>query len=310
MIHFLHSPKRLYHTKRFYLTQWFHQDILVVTDVDINHEPDLQALINNHHCKNVMVDLSHNAMPESEIPDFLFKYPILSTNFDVWYKETTDNTAYFPLWFWMFSCRSNQFFWAVSFDASGVKSKPMMCLNRNLHPHRKHFMRLIDSILPEIEYSYGNGKILPEDELDPDGRSRIDIGVGHRVYSECAVNVVTETVMNRKSLSEKSCKPFVARQIPLIMGPVGANQFLLDIGFDMFEDLIPWREWDSDPNEATRIQKLADFTIQWLRSGKILDQYRSVIDRIERNKTYIHSDLFRSVILKQMPKLDPYAVYK
>lgn len=309
MIHFVRSPKRFSHTDRFYLTQWFYQDILIVTDVDINHELDLQSLIESHQCKNVIVDLSHNAMPETELPSFLRKYPILSTYFDQWYNQSISNVYFFPLWFWMFSCRSNQFFGPVSFDAGGMKIKPIMCLNRNLHGHRQKFMSLIQSILSDIEYSYGSQKTLPEDQLE-NGVSTIDIGVGHRVYSECAVNVVTETVMDRKSLSEKSCKPFVARQIPLIMGPMGANQFLSDIGFDMFEDLIPWREWDSDPDEATRIQKLADFTVQWSQSGKILDQYRSVVHRVERNKTYIHSDLFRSVILKQIPKLDPYAVYK
>lgn len=305
MIHFVHFPKRRSHTDRLYLTQWFHQDILVITDVDINQEPDLENLVANHACRTVIVDLSHNAMPEQEIPQWARQLPILSTNFENWYDPVPSNVHYFPLWLWMFSCRSNQFMRAVSFDAGGTKIKPMMCLNRNLHAHRVHFMSLIGSILPGIEYSLGK-KTLANDALDHNGLCQIDIGVGHQVYSDCAVNVVTETVMDRKSISEKTCKPFVARQIPLILGPVGTNQFLSDIGFDMFEDLIPWREWDSDPDEYSRIQKLADFVVQWFNSGRILDQYHARHDRIERNKSWIHSEKFRSVVLKHMPNLDPF----
>lgn len=305
MIHFLHEPKRHSHTSRSYLTQWFQQDILLITDVDINDEGDkLPALIEKHHCKNVLVDLSHNAMPESEIPEFLKDVPTLTTMFTHWYKTgESKKTYYFPLWAWMFSCRSNQFFQDVIFDAHGYKTDPMMCLNRNLHPHRIALRELLDPVASQIIYTMGKG--LPGDKIDIGHNiPMIDIGVGHSVYNRCAVNIVTETTLDQPSLSEKSCKPFVARQIPIIVGPPKANQFLSDLGLDMFPDLIPWQTWDNELTSDTRLKLIAEFVIQWIQSGTVLLEYQRVRDRVEKNKTYFHSDQFREVILQQMPKVD------
>lgn len=306
MIHFIHEPKRIVHTDRSYLTQWFDQDILIVTDVDINDESNLEQIIAQHPCKNVLVDLSHNAMPFDEISQFINQYTTLSTFYNDWYQPTRPNLHYFPLWLWMFSCRSNQFFHPVVFDASGRKTQFMMCLNRQLHPHRQQFCQMISAIADQIQMSFGT-KTLPGECVEPNnGLIKIDIGVAHPVYSQCAVNIVTETVIDRPSLSEKSCKPFVARQIPVIVGPVGANQFLSDIGLDMFADLVPWAQWDQEYNPTVRMQQIADFLVQWHDSGSVLDDYRKMISRIEKNKQYFHSEQFRQVILNKMPTANHY----
>lgn len=308
MIHFIHNPPRIVHTNRCYLTQWFHHDILVITDVDINDEATLEEMINNHPCKNVVVDLSHNAMLESEMPEHLKKFPTLSTMFDTWYDNSLEktNVHYFPLWLWMFSNRSNQFFGSTVFDAGGNKTKPIMCLNRNPAPHRVRLRQLLDSVVHEMVYTL-SCQGLPGDYVEPhDQKIRIDISVGHPVYSQCAVNVVTETVVDRPSLSEKSCKPFVARQIPIIVGPRHANRFLSDLGLDMFEDLIPWNTWDDETDVETKLQLISNFVISWVQSGTILPSYRSVTHRVERNKQYFHSDEFRRTILKRMPVIDPF----
>jgi hypothetical protein len=307
MIQFLYNPPRHSHTNRSYLTQWFHQPTLVVTDVDINEESNLKSMIEQHPCQNVVVDLSHNAMPENDIPDFLRQYTTLTTMYYNWYQPYSSNTFYFPLWMWMFNRRSNQFFSPVIFDAPGAKTLPMMCLNRNMHPHRIRFRELIASIEDCIMCSFGRNVTLPGDSIH-EGLPKIDIGVGHPVYSQCAVNIVTETVLDRGSLSEKSCKPFVARQIPVIVGPEGANQFLQDLGFDMFSDLVPWSEWDQEPDVEIKLQRIADFVCDWYHSGHILDQYRSVQHRVEHNKQHIHSESFLRSALRWMPNTDPYLV--
>jgi hypothetical protein len=276
--------------------------------VDIHDEATLEEMINNHPCKNVVVDLSHNAMPESEIPEYLKKFPTLSTMFDTWYDTSLEktNVHYFPLWPWMFSNRSNQFFGSTVFDAGGNKTKPIMCLNRNPAPHRVRLRQLLDPVVHEMVYTM-NCSGLPGDYVEPhDQKIRIDISVGHPVYGQCAVNVVTETVVDRPSLSEKSCKPFVARQIPIIVGPRHANRFLSDLGLDMFEDLIPWKTWDDETDVETKLQLISNFVISWVQSGTILPSYRSVTNRVERNKQYFHSDEFRRTILKRMPVIDPF----
>lgn len=307
MIHFIHNPPRFSHTDRSYLTQWFHKDVLIITDVDIHDESNLEQMIESHPCKNVLVDLSHNAMPESDLPDFLKKFTILSTMFDKWYENYEDTgVRYFPLWLWMFSCRSNQFFGSTVFDAGGYKTQSIMCLNRNSAPHRTRLRQLLEPVVDQMVYTI-DGQGLPGEQIQQhDLKPKIDISVRHPVYSQCAVNVVTETVTDRLSLSEKSCKPFVARQIPIIVGSQKANRFLVDLGLDMFPDLVPWNEWDDELDVETRLQKISNFVISWVRSGTILSNYRSVTDRIERNKQYFHSDEFRRKLLKCMPSTDPF----
>ena len=99
---------------------------------------------------------------------------------------------------------------------------------------------------------------------------------------------------------------FIARQIPMIVSSLGANQFHVDIGFDMFEDLVPWRTWDHQTDENIRLDLIANFVKKWIDSGTILNDYKQVQDRVERNKQYFHSDEFRNLIMKHMPKIDPY----
>lgn len=308
MLHFIRFPKRICHTDRSYLTQWFFKDTLIITDVDINDEADLEKLIAQHACKNVLVDLSHNAMPDNEIPEYLKQYPRLTTMYHNWYTPSSSNVMYFSVWAWMFSNRSNQFFHPVVFDASGAKTQPMMCLNRNLHPHRVMFRQFCDPAAHKIVWSYGSQLLPGENTDDPDGMSRIDIGVGPRAYSQCAVNIVTETVLDRQSLSEKSFKPFVARQIPVLVAAPGANQFLKDLGLDMYEDIVPWHTWDNEVDEQRRLQMIADFVCNWVTHGSPLGDYQKSVARVESNKQYIHSDSFRQMVLRHMPNTDPFTL--
>jgi hypothetical protein len=111
---------------------------------------------------------------------------------------------------------------------------------------------------------------------------------------------VTETSVDDIFLTEKTCKPFMARQIPIIVCGAGTNQFLKDIGLDMFEDIVPWQSWDSETDNTLRMTKIAAFVDQWVRSGTIMDTYRSVLSRVERNKQYFHSEAFRKRIMTQM----------
>lgn len=305
MMHFVH-PNPYTHVDRSYLTQWFQGDRLIVTDVDINRETDLGYLVRNHPCRDIIVDLSHNAMALDQVPDFLGDEITLTTEWTDWYQPRARHIYYFPLWFWMFSIRTNQWYQPTIFDAGSNKTLPMMCLNRNPHPHRVRFGELIAPIKDRMVYTLGNQTLPGEQVEEHTGMVLLDISVKHPVYSDCAVNVVTETVMGRMSLSEKTCKPFVARQIPIIVGPKNCNRFLCDLGLDMFGDLVPWATWDDEEDQDVRMQRIAAFVIAWMASGRVLDDYKTCRERVERNKQYFHSDLFRSVALRHMPRLDPY----
>jgi len=309
-----------------YLSQWFYQDIVVISDLDIwacefdestwrYSSERIIKLLDVHSCKNVVVDLSQNAFPLSHLPKEFLELTILTPMYDEWYKQSAPNMYFFPIWMYMYSHRNNfNQMYRTRFDALGTKTKEVMCLNRAGRAHRVKFYELIKSYsdrmcltIPVVDWLPWQTGRLPGDLKDPDGFTPInDVGVEHPVYDQYAVNVVTETQIEFPSLTEKCCKPFIARQIPIIVGSLGANQFHVDIGFDMFEDLIPWRTWDNQPDENVKLELIANFVKKWIDSGTILDDYKQVQDRVERNKQYFHSDGFRDLIMKNMPKIDPY----
>jgi hypothetical protein len=139
---------------------------------------------------------------------------------------------------------------------------------------------------------------------DPD-TTRNDVGVDLKIYHETAVNLVTETSVDQVYLTEKACKPFVARQIPIMVCGAGTNKFLKDIGLDMFEDIVPWQSWDSETDSQMRLESIASFVDWWVRSGTIMGTYQAMLPRIERNKQYFHSEEFRKRIMHQMDQLRP-----
>jgi hypothetical protein len=93
-------------------------------------------------------------------------------------------------------------------------------------------------------------------------------------------------------------------KIPILAGSTGINQFLSDIGLDMFSDLVPWHSWDHEPDSATRLQKIIDFAESWIGSGSMLADYDRVMARVQANKRYFHSEAFRNRIMIQMSNLE------
>ena len=125
------------------------------------------------------------------------------------------------------------------------------------------------------------------------------------IYSDYAINLVTETSLTDGILlTEKTCKPFMAYQIPIIIGPVGANKFLEDIGLDMFSDYIPWKTWDSDTDHKLKIRKIVEFLDQLLSSPSaeqdILSMHQSFHTRLIKNKEYFHSKELENILLAQI----------
>jgi hypothetical protein len=319
----IYNLNKDFYGPRYYLSQWFFEDILVVTDLDIwkckqfGHENTNELMsqwLQDHPCKNVVVDLSQNCFISHQIPDCLRNKPTFTSIYDEWYSQSAPNMHFFPIWMYTFSQRNNiRNEYCNVFDALGTKTQGAMCLNRGGRNHRIKFYNLIKDYetqmcltVPVDASMPWQNKRLPGDTLLRDGLPQVDLSVEHPVYSQYAVNVVTETQINYPSITEKCCKPFIARQIPVIVGNAGVNQFHVDIGFDMFEDIVPWRTWDHHPDENIKLEKIAEFIKQWIDSGTILDDYHRVQDRVERNKQYFHSEQFRDLIMKNMPKINPY----
>ena len=296
MINYLNPA--INYTPRTYLNQWFKDDVVLITDVDYENIEQTVRLLDPWPIHSRITDLTHNAMPDQRvsIPSKI----VLSADYTNWYMPKK-GFVFFPIYMWAFGNKNMLWFEgdALSkFDATADKTKTVMCLNNNQPPHRiwlyEEFKKL--EVIDQMVYTWRGERTLPNDNF---GEHRI--GVHHPVYSECAVNLVTETEMTTCSLSEKSCKPFMALQIPIIVGPPGCNKFLQDIGFDMFADLVPWHTWDSEQTQEVKLKKISQFVKKWILSGTILNDYYQVLARVKYNKQHFHSETLRSCIMYQMP---------
>jgi hypothetical protein len=225
------------------------------------------------------------------------------------------------------------------------KTKSIMCFNRNLSWHRLYFFSLLaeQPWFDKISYSFLNRienrvdaiaikqflnksereKIKSLDYLLPMGcKSETSINkelipimwfegassVSLPEYGEHAINLVTETSLNEGIiLTEKTCKPFMAYQIPIIVGPPGANKFLQDIGLDMFEDYVPWQTWDKETDQKIKMQQITKFLEQLLSSTTaeqdILTTHKNFWPRLIHNKQHFHSSEFRALLTAQISTL-------
>ena len=222
------------------------------------------------------------------------------------------------------------------------KTKSIMCFNRNLTWHRLYLFSLLaeQSWFDKITYSFLNkigdrleaicikeflsdqerekikflDHLLPINVMSELGVEKNKIptmwidgasSVGSTEYGSHAINLVTETSLTEGViLTEKTCKPFLAYQIPVILGPIGANKFLQDMGLDMFEDYIPWRTWDNEINHKLKTQKIVTFLDQLLASPTaeqdILLIHQQMHPRLVRNKEHFHSQEFLNLLTNQL----------
>ncbi len=302
------DPARLY-TNRSYLLPWLDQDTLVVTDNDFENHEHVRHLLNWHPVTHRLYDITHNPFPDHHLdPAYV---PLLTSNFRRWY-DPVPRHVFFPIFPWIFSTQNSQWWQPLKFDAGTNKTKEIMCLNHNSRDHRTQLWaefnrrqiihRMVYSFRdpgPDLQHAYPYPLLLPDDDT---AQTELAMGVEHPVYNQSAVNLVTETSVDVPFISEKTCKPFMARQIPIVVGAPGISQFLQDIGLDMFADLVPWRTWDHLADSVVRVNMIAEFVDQWICSGTILKDYNTVLSRVEKNKIYFHSQEFINVVMCQMHK--------
>jgi len=221
------------------------------------------------------------------------------------------------------------------------KTKTLMCLNSNPVWHRIYLFSLLadKSWLGSIGYSFGASTAY-QDEISFRDRltdravtsfmspEEIALAESHAdrlpialiedndfgsnkssidswFYRDYAINLVTETSLTEGiMLTEKICKPFTACQIPILIAPIGANQFLEDLGLDMFADYIPWQTWDHVADHKLRIRLIVDFVDKLLAEPNaeqaILSTHQQFHSRLIKNKEYFHSPEFQNRLLQQL----------
>jgi hypothetical protein len=146
---------------------------------------------------------------------------------------------------------------------------------------------------------------MKENHLIPTQYMRGAGSVGNQVYADCAINFVTETSLTEGIiLTEKTAKPFMAYQIPILLAPQGTNKFLQDLGLDMFEDFVPWHRWDAVQDQKYKMDLIVDFLDSILSApnaeSQILSTHQKFHPRLIKNKQYFHSNEFVNKLTMQL----------
>ena len=262
---------------------------------------------------------------------------IITEDFLYYYKPVED-IFYFPYGLWLPSIRGFHKYYEYQdtvYDTDLEKTHPLMCLNRNLTWHRIYMLMLMYNKpwIDKVDFSFmlpmGNrlenkpviSKYITEEEkqvirliptpifLDYEDPKNIPIlctngatSVNGIVYTRNAVNLVTETSLTDGTvLTEKTAKAIMAYQIPILVTNLGANQFLEDIGIDMFSDYVPWHTWDQIKDHKERMQKIVEFVDTIMQdTDAIMKTHQDFHPRLIKNKERFHSDEFSNLLLKQI----------
>ena len=239
------------------------------------------------------------------------KTVIVSEDWTYYYKPQP-NIIFFPYNLWIQSTQKiNQYYSHninTDFRCDLEKTKPLMCLNRNLQWHRLYILIKMTKAfwLPKVDFSFvlpvANRLYHPEVEQKLTRKeinylSRLALPI-HLDYEQQQ----TETSVDEPNLvTEKTTKAFSAYQIPILIGKPGINQYLEDLGLDMFSDYVLWKTWDQEPNPKLRMKKIFKFVNHIMfDTQSILDTHKKFYPRLVRNKEHFHSKDFENIITGQL----------
>jgi hypothetical protein len=168
------------------------------------------------------------------------------------------------------------------------KTTAWQCLNGRTCPHRFRVKEILQSwghgtlsyhgevLLSKWDYNTYRGT-----ENEDNFMRLLD------VYGSCAVNIVTETQYDTAPglVTEKTFMALLAEQIPIVIGYAGIVQDCVELGFDMFTDLVDV-SYDHAPNDQ-RIQQALELN-QDLIMGRIdLAPYRG---RLRQQREFLLDD--------------------
>jgi hypothetical protein len=111
------------------------------------------------------------------------------------------------------------------------------------------------------------------------------------MYTNSLVEIVSETTFDGPAfnLTEKTMHSFAAFNFPIILSSCGTVQFLRDLGFDMFDDIID-HSYDKIEDSALRVVSAIDFNYEILHNGDLAKQkWQECQERFEKNWEFISS---------------------
>lgn len=132
-------------------------------------------------------------------------------------------------------------------------------------------------------------------------------------HSDSYCNLVMEHSMEIEILSEKSFKPFIAKQIPVYLAQVGACEMLTKLGFDLFYDFINHDHYDNISRGF--VNRFPEYWIDRVdQVHKLLDKlyttnFTDFINdlgtksRLEKNCEHFYSDKIDQMCIEQFDQL-------
>ena len=243
--------------------------------------------------------------------DIRYNFYILSGLYKYYNQSTHDDRIkYFPFWAIWSSYQT------INYNDSYRKYR-LSCLNGTPWVHRKLIYLALSqkSYFNDMIFTFGNRTefnpyptdisltleekeksfLLPSNMifLDTDASCGIDVGITHPAFTDCYVNLVTETNVYNDTpmLSEKTFKPILAGQLFILLASPGAVQFLRDIGIDTFDDIID-HSYDDTIDIRSRIQQILD-QVDRLERSDLNTICTSIKPRLRRNSEFLRSQEFR-----------------
>jgi hypothetical protein len=118
-------------------------------------------------------------------------------------------------------------------------------------------------------------------------------------YTDTIFNIITETTFenDQLNLTEKSFKAMANCHPYLVIGDVGVNEHIKNLGFELYEDLIDY-SFDSIEDNQIRLNQALKEVRKIYKMGKneIIDWYKNNIEKIEKNKSKLFTYSFSKMI--------------
>jgi hypothetical protein len=116
-------------------------------------------------------------------------------------------------------------------------------------------------------------------------------------FLQSYINLTSETYQVYNFTSEKSFKPFLSGQIPMIFGAKNANKFLSDMGFDMFYDIVNHKTYDTHENLQDRLDNLHK-CVDTIIDLDFSEIFKQTAERRKKNKDHLFSRDVEQLLMK------------
>jgi hypothetical protein len=286
--------------------------------------------------RNTIVQIAH---------DLNLDYFFLRADYSLWLDKPESNKTFYPDWYFrqrQWSTENNH----ITYNFDKPRNYNFSCGNKSnlriekiynyIECYRRHredwYITIYDS--PQHKISESTSENFPglsdcqKHLWDSEIRQTIkeyendvefpDIYFTHPhslifpVHTNSYCNLVMEHSMEIAILSEKSYKPFIAKQIPIYLAGIGAANALKNLGFDLFYDFIDHTLYDNlhinnhrdVQNFAIRINRVHEL-IDDLYKTNFTDFFHdsNTKQRLQSNQDYFFSDEIDKLTIKHLDKL-------